>query len=111
MSTKLYHTQILTLQDGSQFVTARTDDRTPEQLNIRANSDYVSFEVWMAIRKHPVLTVESIGDGTNKQSALIRKQAMIDLLKARGVKVRNNPKNGGLNYDELAEAEAVFGAA
>lgn len=90
--SKDYFNHIITLSDGSKFVDARTDHRTPDALNRRAQQDYATFEVWAGIKEYPVVKTVQVGGAKDKTTALADKQAIIEALAAEGLRVRNNPK-------------------
>ena len=93
--SKLFNHKI-TLSDGTVIVDARSDHRTKDGLNNTAKSTDSDFELWKDIRENPVVKEpEQIGDGYNKETAIIRKKAIIDAFIMQGLKVRNNPKSNG----------------
>tara|TARA_R110002153_G_C13025442_1_gene468033 strand:+ start:194 stop:502 length:309 start_codon:yes stop_codon:yes gene_type:complete len=91
-NNKKYQPHILVLMDGSLFIDAQSRTRTPEELNKRANADYVSYEIWMKIKEYPVQKVIPVGELEDKTTALTKKRALIDGFRAMGRIVRNNPK-------------------
>ena len=99
--SKLYQPHIVVLMDGSVFIDAQSKTRTPEALNKRAHADYSTFEVWSKIKENPVVKVIPVGEPTDKGTALTKKRALIDGLRAMGRTVLNNPKTEANRISEL----------
>jgi len=103
---KTYYNHKILLGDGSIFLDARDDDRTPEYLNNRAKNGKTTFEVYSLIRKYGVLSVTRVGEAHDKWTSIARKRALKDAYESMGIKVRNNPRTEGMTEEELEVADA-----